>query len=75
MVICRRGPGSLLYGLYEVMHIVLNFPVRFKGSFEGKIFGDIISKSLPIRCFCAEGGWAGLRGNPRMHDYKNWRVI
>ena len=75
MVICCRGPGGLLYGLYEVMHIVLNFLVRFKGNFEGKIFGDIITKRLPISCFCAEGGWAGLRGNPRMHGYENWRVI
>ena len=75
MAICRRGPGSLVYGLDEMMNIVLNFPFRFKGRFEGKIFGDIISKSLPIGYFFAEGGWAGLRGNPRMHGYKDWRVI
>ena len=49
--VCRGEPGSLLYDLYEVMHIVFNIPVRFKGNLEGKVFVNKILKSHPIRCF------------------------
>ena len=35
--VCRGVPGNLLYDLHEVMHIVFNIPVRFKGSLEGKV--------------------------------------
>ena len=42
---------SLLNDFYEVMHIVFNIPVRFKGNLAGKVFVYIILKSHPIRCF------------------------
>jgi len=47
--VCRREPGDLLYDLYEVVHIVFDVPVRFKGILEGKVFVYIILKSHPIR--------------------------
>jgi hypothetical protein len=64
MEVGRRGPGSLLDCAYNVMHILFDTPVRFKGNF--KISVEIISESRPVYCFCAEGGWAGLGDRFRM---------
>ena len=49
--VCRGVPGSLLYDLHEVMHIVFDIPIRFEGSLEDKVFVYIVLKSYPVRCF------------------------
>ena len=59
--VCRGEPGSLLYDLYEVMHIVFNIPVRFKGNVEGKVFVYIILKS-PNPLFLRLGWMGGFEG-------------
>jgi hypothetical protein len=69
MRVGRRGPGSLLDGVCNVMHIFFDIPVRFEMNFKSKTFIDMTSESRPIRRFCAEGGWAGLGDRSGMHGY------
>ena len=75
MGVMRRTPGSLLYNLHELIHVVFNVPVGLEGYIEDEIFSDMISKCLPVRCFCTEGRWTGLKNDSQMYSYDNWGVM
>ena len=57
------------------MHVVFSVPVGLEGYEESKIFPNMVSKCLPVRCFCTEDWWTGLRNDFRVYSYDNWGVI